>query len=255
MILPLRDAVQLAFSVLPDYPDCRMNGNGTGNGNRQNRQGSSKQKFVLRKAYEISYAVFRIASRVGSVALREHLERQALSLLDAAVVENHAWVNTVSRAIEYLMRFGGDVGLIHEANKETVLEELAALTLVVADTEKLMSAEPVPLDDIFSAVQEPLFRKARSSEQSRPSEQAAPKAATAVPVDDPVTGNQEIRQTAILERIRQSGNCRLRDLLEVLPDYSERTLRYDLQSLAAQNLIERIGNGGPAVFYRLRQPA
>ena len=61
------------------------------------------------------------------------------------------------------------------------------------------------------------------------------------------------RQIAILDRIRQSGNCKLRDIQEILPDCSERTIRYDLEELIERNLIERIGAGGPAVSYRIRQ--
>jgi len=49
-----------------------------------------------------------------------------------------------------------------------------------------------------------------------------------------------MRQSAIVERIRQSGNCRLKDIREILPDTSERTLRYDLQSLLEKNLIDFI---------------
>jgi len=59
-----------------------------------------------------------------------------------------------------------------------------------------------------------------------------------------------IRQNIILERIRQSGNCRLKEIQDVLPNTSERTIRYDLQTLLEQGLIERIGNAGPSVFYR-----
>jgi DNA-binding HxlR family transcriptional regulator len=61
------------------------------------------------------------------------------------------------------------------------------------------------------------------------------------------------RQIAILDRIRQSGNCKLRDIQEILPDCSERTIRYDLEELIERNLVERIGAGGPAVSYRIRQ--
>lgn len=58
------------------------------------------------------------------------------------------------------------------------------------------------------------------------------------------------RQTAILDRVRQFGSCRIKDLCQLFPSCSERTLRYDLQSLIEQNLIERIGVVGPAVYYR-----
>jgi hypothetical protein len=61
------------------------------------------------------------------------------------------------------------------------------------------------------------------------------------------------RQIAILDKIRQSGNCKLREIQEVLPDCSERTIRYDLEELIERNLVERVGAGGPAVSYRVRQ--
>jgi hypothetical protein len=61
------------------------------------------------------------------------------------------------------------------------------------------------------------------------------------------------RHGAILEKIRQSGNCRIKDIHDLFPECSERTLRYDLQSLTEQNLIEKIGTGGPAVFYKRRE--
>jgi hypothetical protein len=64
------------------------------------------------------------------------------------------------------------------------------------------------------------------------------------------SGNRKI---AILDKIRQSGNCKLREIQEILPDCSERTIRYDLEELIERNLVERIGSGGPAVSYKIRQ--
>jgi DNA-binding HxlR family transcriptional regulator len=63
------------------------------------------------------------------------------------------------------------------------------------------------------------------------------------------------RQIAILDKIRQSGNCKLKEIQDILPDCSERTIRYDLEELIERDLIERIGAGGPAVSYRIRQIA
>ena len=62
----------------------------------------------------------------------------------------------------------------------------------------------------------------------------------------------EIRQSAILDRIRQFGNCRLNDIQAILPDTSERTLRYDLETLIQKNLIERIGTGGRGTYYQAK---
>lgn len=68
-----------------------------------------------------------------------------------------------------------------------------------------------------------------------------------------VTGSE--RQAVILGKVRQSGYCRLKDIQEILPDVSERTIRYDLQKLGSQGLIEKIGNGGPSTYYRLKRTA
>lgn len=232
----------------------------------EKRQGGKRQ-FVIKKAYEIGYAVFRIGSRIANAALKEHLERQALSLLDAATVGNYGWVSTVSKAIEYLVRFGSDVGLIHEANKETILSQLQSLIEGVAGPEKAATAEEVPLNDIFSG-HEPLFSASHSAHRPANMTSAAsvtnaanqPNPAKQQSSDGNDNGEEsgigpEIRQSAILEKIRQSGNCRLRDIQEMLPDCSERTIRYDLQTLAERGSIERIGTGGPSVFYRIRQSA
>lgn len=61
------------------------------------------------------------------------------------------------------------------------------------------------------------------------------------------------RLSVILDTIRESGYCRLRDLQEIFPEFSERTLRYDIEKLANQGVIERVGNGGPATFYRIKR--
>lgn len=219
-------------------------------------QKTGKRQFVLKKAYEISYAVFRVGSRISNVALKEHLERQALALLDAAAVENYAWVTTVARAIEYLVKFGSDVGLLHESNTESIIAQLQAMDASIAGSEKPASPEPVPLEDIFAG-HDALF-----PENIIPATGRRDLAEVAVESSEIIheagertsikSGN---RQSAIIARIRQSGNCRIKDLQEVLPDCSERTIRYDLQSLVEQNIIERVGVGGPAVFYRLRQNA
>lgn len=234
-------------------------------------QQTGREQLALTKAYEISYAVFRIAARVPSPAMKEHLERQALSLLDAAAVENYAWTTTVAKAIECLMRFGGDVGIIHERNTEMVVAELKAMNAAIAGLKKPVTLEPVHLDDIFGG-QEQLFpENLANRKMASPVRQSKTGHRTTEPrtesqqesgnyqqeignqqKDDAPNAGSGVRQSAILERIRQSGNCRMKDIQEILPDLSERAIRYNLQSLVGQNLIEKVGVGGPGVFYRFR---
>ncbi|MEK7115029.1 MAG: DeoR family transcriptional regulator [Patescibacteria group bacterium] len=68
--------------------------------------------------------------------------------------------------------------------------------------------------------------------------------------------NLEVRQLAILEKIKQFSTendegCGLKELMTAFPDISDRTLRYDLQKLAAQGSIIKIGNRGPNTIYTL----
>lgn len=76
-----------------------------------------------------------------------------------------------------------------------------------------------------------------------------------LPKGDNLEDNAAMRQAAILEKIRQSPKKQLqfRDIIAAFPDASERTLRYDLQRLSNQGILERIGQGGPANFYKVRE--
>ena len=200
-------------------------------------QPTGKWQLAFKKAYEISYALFRIAAKIGNAAFKDQLERQALSLLDAATNRNVGEAESKGAAIEYLVKFGSDVGLIHESNAETIVMQVHALNAAIAGLDKPAMPEAVSLENIFSR-ESPLFVEPKRS----------------VPiVEEPAIVKSGNRQSAIIDRIRQSGNCRMKDIQEILPETSERTIRYDLQSLIEQNVIERVGTGGPAVFYRMRQ--
>lgn len=63
------------------------------------------------------------------------------------------------------------------------------------------------------------------------------------------SGNSAIRQNLISEKIRQSGKATVREMVVQFPGVSERTLRYDLQRLCDQGVIERVGNSGPGTSY------
>ena len=65
--------------------------------------------------------------------------------------------------------------------------------------------------------------------------------------------NAANRESAIVERIRESGNkpVPFREIVASFPDFSGRTIRYDLQRLCNQGLLERSG-GGRATLYKIR---
>ena len=64
--------------------------------------------------------------------------------------------------------------------------------------------------------------------------------------------NSAMRQSAVMDIMRQVKNCRIKDLIAAFPGVSERTLRYDLQKFCEEGIIERIGSGGPGTYYQLK---
>lgn len=64
--------------------------------------------------------------------------------------------------------------------------------------------------------------------------------------------DQAIRQTAIIDIIRQSGKqVQIKEVIAGFPSISERTLRYDLQRICNQGILEKIGSG-PSTYYKIR---
>ncbi len=251
---------------------------------------SGKDRFVFTKSYEIAYALFRIAGTLQEKDFAERLRGAAGALLESSSVREHSGTRRALQSIECFVKFAGDVNLLAPANADTILREVYLLDAAVV--ERINSAKSpangIDLSEIFSHAEAETVRAAAVPEAAA---EESVKGSVIDPGMDPVTETAdlpisdaateagermeypaaaetfvadaspkehgfmraEMRQDTILDRIRQSGNCRLKDIQEVLPGCSERTIRYDLQALIERNLIERMGAGGPSVTYRMRQ--
>jgi hypothetical protein len=224
---------------------------------------NGKERFVFTKSYEIAYALFRIAGTMKEKDFPERLRSLGAALLEATAGQDYGDARKALQGIECFVKFAGDVGLMGPANTDTLLREVYVLDAAVIERMNAAKSTSVDLSEIFSQVIPAVDDYPATSAPSEAS-------SVAVGVADAVPNGREpaihfsdsepspsikaeIRQSAILEKIRQSGNCRIKDLQDILPASSERTIRYDLQSLLERNLIERIGNGGPSVSYRIRQ--
>ena len=211
-------------------------------------------EFIAKKAYTICYVVFRLASAVKSEALMSRIEDAALGIVAFAASHDYSGLERQSLLLERLLRIGSDLNLIDHKNSEVIVSELVSMNSAIAEL-----SLPRNLPD-FNAKKE--FEVAASSYEGRLGlHQKARKPAVSkgtVEVshsDDDLSGNaakMEMRQSAIVEKIRQNVSCRLKDLQEFFPDVSERTLRYDLQGLTAHGLIERVGSGGPSTYYQVK---
>jgi hypothetical protein len=254
------------------------------------------QEYASKKAFEISYALFRISANLPAHRqFMEHLENQAMGLLESVISADYPKTRNILSVIEHFIRLGAETNVIQPATGEIVINEIKVLDSAIAEFGNSAILPNVDLKGVFSQkkfMPEPNnIKKAEKNKYSIPIKQAIenkiipaiisrdsaiPKD-SAIPQNSAISNNSAIpnnsailqdsatiaeysikerkekeRKETILEKIQQAGTCRLRDLQEFLPDLSERTIRYTLQTLVEQGVIERIGSTGPATYYRAK---
>ena len=208
---------------------------------------TGKERFILTKAYEVSYALFRLSAQMKEKDFAEKLQASGTALLAASAAEDYAAAERSIRVMECLVKFGGDVGMIGTPNVDVMTREIFALDAAIAERRTAVKTDEVNVAEIFS---KPEIAEHSTEQTSEPEPATEPELVNIESFRNAEPVEPAIRQAAILERIRQSGNCRLKEIQDILPNISERTIRYDLQTLLERGLIERIGNAGPSVFYR-----
>ncbi|MFA7201427.1 MAG: DeoR family transcriptional regulator [Candidatus Paceibacterota bacterium] len=71
--------------------------------------------------------------------------------------------------------------------------------------------------------------------------------------NDRVVLSSAERKERIVSILKSKNFCNINDILERLPKVSDRTVRYDIKTLVDSKIVERVGNGGPNSFLRLRK--
>lgn len=226
--------------------------------------------FVNQKAQEISYALVRIAAYIRRQELRQRFEKSGFQLLEeAGRGDFEASLKTLG-VIENLINIGKAIYEVEPVNAKVIIGEVSHLRSVLQEMTGLSGISQI--EEIFSKPPAVIQNKERSEvtvSEGSGSDQISRIHDSALPNrDNPAmrqgtdsvqyspNGNgigSAIRQSAILDKIRQSLNRQtpLKDLLAAFPEVSERTMRYDLQKLCSQGLIRRVGNGGPGSYYSL----
>ncbi|GEM_PF-1526678 len=106
--------------------------------------------FFYKKAFEISYALFRIAAIVKSRSFGNLLEEKANMLLNSIISEDYQAAISCLRAIDYFMRFGGDIGLIHQNNSEIIIKEARDLNSAIVDFPENSRLPELNFEKLFS---------------------------------------------------------------------------------------------------------
>lgn len=213
--------------------------------------------FVMREdqlknqPLELAHALFRVAGQIKNAELKLKIESYSVHLLEKASLFDLESLNKFVYVLERLVLFGETIGEIPYSYTKIIYKQLGNMKSAIRQSNDHGIVE-FDLSKIFKKDDVLLPDKQIVKEQVNGT------------TDTFVTGysgslvqNQSAseRQTIILNKIRQSGNTAMRDIIAALPNVSERTLRYDLQKLCDRAVIERLGNGGPASFYRLRDLA
>ncbi|RJQ28907.1 hypothetical protein C4571_02605 [Candidatus Parcubacteria bacterium] len=230
---------------------------------------------ILTKAFETAYALFKLADAIRHSPLAERLEAQALKLMESVSESDYRTVRRMLTLTGHILQLAVGTGRTHPANSQLIGKNLGELQEMISGIEK--SPEPLKssLEEILKgSVNSERTQNAMSREGKKELESGNPamKEREIKKTDifqrinhesfiqnQPHRPGSEMRQSAILERIRQIGNlpgqagCRLKDVQEFMPGVSERTLRYDLQKLIEEGHIDRSGGGGPGTFYRIRE--
>ena len=61
------------------------------------------------------------------------------------------------------------------------------------------------------------------------------------------------RRELIISFLRNKTFCHVSDIVEQFPQVTDRTIRYDIKALVDNKIVERVGNGGPNSYFRLKR--
>ncbi|MBI2591848.1 MAG: DeoR family transcriptional regulator, partial [Candidatus Brennerbacteria bacterium] len=198
--------------------------------------------FIKEKSFDIVFAVFRVAALIKNSRIKEKLENSGLKLL----LER---TSGALEELEYLVRLGEGLNEIKNIDSKVLYREFGNLNSAIrqsangnAEIEKIFIKQPVLVEKHYSNISQIEVVNGNANLNGNPNGNGN-------------IVNSAIRQTAILEKIRQLPDCRMKDLVVAFSEVSERTLRNDIQRLCDAGMIERIGNGGPASYYIIKNNA
>lgn len=209
-----------------------------------------------KKAFELAYAMLRIARSLKSETISRRLEDYSDKLLGFFATGQYREGTVFIEELAWFIRLWTEMEFIHRHLGESLLLELSKLrntALEVSDAKVL----PNSVQDLFPAE---ISATTTYKRKDKLAESAFPKSEEKIAVSGEKVKSfhyqSSNRQSAIIDFIKQksvSGNdsnsCRMKDIQDNFPFVSERTLRYDLQKMVEQRQIERVG-GGPVSAYR-----
>lgn len=210
---------------------------------------------------QIAQALFRVCSYIKQKDLRGRIEAHSVYLLEASTASDFDGVKRAIATLEKLVFLGEEVGEIQYHHGQILHGQFANLKNLLDKTLEQARVE-LAIADIFTGDYEK-YGKSGNTNPATPGNVANRVVEMRVSQNDaaknshfhyPASGNtwQLERQELIAQKVKECGKAAMKDLIAAFPDVSERTLRYDLQNLCGRQIVERIGNGGPASYYVIK---
>jgi len=208
-------------------------------------------KSVFDKAYDISFAVFRVVATVNNAKLKSALEDSAVDLileLDDQAVDKLGALVRLAASVNEMKTLNAEVLLRELDNIKVEIQSAVHLGARRVSQSAIGNEDEVDLSNSFAdSSEQPVHLGATQVHKQEDEEK-----------DIKINSNIANRQSAILSFIRQStsgrdglpNGCRMRDLIVKFPEVSERTLRNDLHDLTTEGLVERVGSQGPFASFR-----
>ena len=109
-------------------------------------------EFCGKKAFEISYALLRVAGSSKNAAFSKHLENEAFNLLWASATGSYPQAILTASLLEYFVRLGREASCIGNTNADIILSELRTFKAAMKDigNPATLPDSEVDLTGIFS---------------------------------------------------------------------------------------------------------
>lgn len=244
---------------------------------------------ISQKAHDISFATFRCATLFKNPKLRAEIESAAVDLVAhltdvASAIENSVKIENSKlnidpiERLESLVSLAESIGEMKAVNASVLKRELGNLQTAIDFHINTFKGHPGDLSgkediDISSMFPSSALTSGNPASKNRNSdiknsleirnskfvpngnnpgtdESLNPKPQSLVTDSEPT-----VRQMAILRNIREIEFCRLRNIVEAMPNISERTIRNDIQGLIEKGLVRRVGGGGPNSYFQTMELA
>lgn len=237
--------------------------------------------FSSKKAFEIAYAVLRLSDITKRRSFSDRLENHAIMLVESVLAMEYGKARESLWILQYIVKLGADVNILSLNNSSAIIAECEGLSSAIAEFGSSATLPDIDFQAVFSKgafsedekknkKEESISKKRREIKEKGRFQEEINTEDSAVRGGGIYTDEDikkfitvhnsakiaeyaaQVRKNAIIERIREKGDCKAKDIMEVVPELNERTLRHDLQILAEQGIIERVGNTGSSTYYRIK---